>query len=285
METNGIRLHAVIQGQGPLMLFLHGFPEFWYSWRHQLAEFARDYTVVALDLRGYNESDKPPAVADYQLETLVQDVAGAITALGSDRCILVGHDWGGLIAWETAYRFPTWLESLVVINAPHPARFGAGLRTLPQLLKSWYIGFFQLPLLPELVVEAGDYWLIEQVFQDLSRYPEAFSPSDLKAVKAAAAKPGALTAMINYYRALPAAGLGSRSWPLLEVPTLLIWGEEDAFLGKELTDGTEAYVRDFHLRLIPHCSHWAQQQQPQLVNQYMRDFLALERRVHGAIPD
>jgi pimeloyl-ACP methyl ester carboxylesterase len=281
LSTNGVSLHYVTQGEGPLMLFLHGFPEFWYSWRHQLAEFSSDYTCVALDLRGYNESDKPDGVDAYRMEELVQDVEGVIRKLGYDRCILVGHDWGGAIAWSFAYAHPEMLESLIVMNLPHPAKFAAGLQTPQQLLRSWYIGFFQIPFLPELLIQAGDYWLIEQALRGMAIRKEAFTDNDIRQFKAAAAKPGALTAMVNYYRALVSSSFLNRTWPVLEVPTLMIWGEEDTALGKELTVGTEDYVRDFHLRYIPNCSHWVQQEQPEQVNTYMGEFLALEKRVHA----
>jgi pimeloyl-ACP methyl ester carboxylesterase len=281
LTANGINLHYVTQGEGPLMVFLHGFPEFWYSWRHQLAEFSQDYNCVALDLRGYNESDKPDGVEAYRLEALVDDVREAIQHLGYDRCILVGHDWGGAIAWSFAYTYPEMVESLVVMNLPHPAKFVAGLQTPQQLLRSWYIGFFQIPLLPEFLMQLGDYWLIGQALKGMAIRKEAFTEVDIRQYKAAAAKAGALTAMINYYRALPGSAFMERSWPVLEVPTLMIWGEEDAALGKELTLGTEEYVRDFHLRYIANCSHWVQQEQPEQVNAYMREFLALENRVHA----
>lgn len=277
LDTNGVRLHYVIQGQGPLMLFLHGFPEFWYSWRHQLDAFADRYTCVALDLRGYNDSDKPAGLAAYRLDVLVEDVRRAMAALGHDHMILVGHDWGGAIAWAFAYAHPACLQALIVMNIPHPAKFAEGLRTPQQLLRSWYIAAFQLPLLPELLLQAGDYWLIEQILRGMAIDKSAFSDADLQAYKAAAAKPGALTAMLNYYRSVVQRGQWQRSWGLLEVPTLLIWGEDDAALGKELTVGTEDYVSNLRLRYIPQCSHWVQQERPQQVNALMAEFLNLNR--------
>jgi pimeloyl-ACP methyl ester carboxylesterase len=274
LATNGLQLHYVSQGQGPLMLFLHGFPEFWYSWRHQLDVFCDRYTCVALDLRGYNDSDKPTGVEAYRLEVLVEDVRGAIAALGYDRAVLVGHDWGGAIAWVFAYAHPERIESLVIMNSPHPAKFSQGLRTPQQLWRSWYIGAFQLPLLPELLLQVGDYWLIEQIFRGMAIDKTAFSDADLRAYKTAAAKPGALTAMVNYYRALMVGDQRRTPGEILNVPTLLIWGEEDAALGKDLTFGTEDYVRYLRLRYIPQCSHWVQQEQPQQVNTLMQEFLA-----------
>lgn len=272
--SNGVRLHYVTQGEGTLMLMLHGFPEFWYSWRHQIPEFAQYYKVVALDQRGYNDSDKPTDLSAYRMSELVKDVQGVIQGLGYERCVLVGHDWGGAVAWNFAYAHPEMVERLIVLNLPHPAKFAAGLRTPQQLLRSWYIFFFQIPFLPELAIQSFDYQLIAEGFTSMAIDKTAFTNADLDAYKQAAAKPGALTAMINYYRAnIFQPELVSREWGVLQVPTLLIWGESDVALGKELTYGTEAYVQDLTVRYIPNCSHWVQQEQPQLVNQYMQEFL------------
>jgi pimeloyl-ACP methyl ester carboxylesterase len=274
IQTNGIRLHYVTQGDGPLMLFLHGFPEFWYSWRHQISEFAKDYKVVAIDLRGYNDSDKPTDVSAYAMPELIKDVQGVISGLGYEQCILVGHDWGGAIAWSFAYAHPEMIDRLIILNLPHPAKFAQGLQTPQQLLRSGYIFFFQIPLLPELLIQINDYQALEQAFRGMAINKAAFTSADIEAYKNALAKPGALTTSLNYYR--NAFQLGStlqRSWSVLEVPTLMIWGEDDIPLGKELTYGTEDYVRDFQIKYIPNCSHWVQQEQPQLVNQYMREFL------------
>lgn len=271
--SNGIQLHYVTQGEGPLMLMLHGFPEFWYSWRHQIPEFAKDYKVVALDLRGYNDSDKPKQQSAYTMSEFIKDVEGVIKGLGYDQCVLVGHDWGGAIAWCFAYAHPEMVERLIVLNIPHPAKFAEGLRTPQQLMRSWYAFFFQLPVLPELAIQWSDYLTIESAFKGMAVDKSAFTQDDIEAYKNAAAKRGALTAMINYYRN-SFTNLGQGDWRLLEVPTLMIWGEEDTALGKELTYGTEEYVRNFQIRYIPNCSHWVQQERPELVSQYMREFLA-----------
>ncbi len=273
ITSNGIRLHYVTQGEGPLMLMLHGFPEFWYSWRHQIPEFAKDYKVVALDLRGYNESDKPQQQSAYVMSELVKDVKGVIQGLGYDRCVLVGHDWGGAIAWNFAYAHPEMVERLIILNLPHPAKFAEGLRTPQQLLRSSYAFFFQLPVLPELLIQSLDYRAIESVFKGMAVNKSAITQADIEAYKDAASRRGALTAMLNYYRNA-FTNVMSTDWSVLQVPTLMIWGEEDTALGKELTYGTEKYVRDFQIRYIPKCSHWVQQEQPALVNQYIREFLA-----------
>lgn len=274
ITTNQVRLHYVTQGEGPLMLMLHGFPEFWYSWQHQIPVFAQDHKVVALDMRGYNNSEKPSDVSAYRMPELIKDVQGVIQGLGYDQCILVAHDWGGAIAWQFAYAHPEMLHKLIIMNLPHPAKFQEALRSNPQqMLRSWYIGFFQVPVLPELMFQANDYRAIASMFSERATNKNAFSPADLEAYKNAAAKRGALTAMINYYRSNLDMLLNPKDWEVLDVPTLLLWGEDDFALGKELTYGTKDYVRNLELHYLSQCSHWIQQEQPELVNQYMRTFL------------
>lgn len=271
--SNGVKLHYVTQGEGPLMLMLHGFPEFWYSWRHQIPEFAENFKVVALDLRGYNESDKPRDSSAYVMDEFLMDVEGVIQGLGYDRCVLVGHDWGGAIAWNFAYAHPEMVDRLIVMNLPHPAKFAEGLRTPQQLLRSWYILLFQLPWLPEWLLQWSDYQLIEAAFTGQVINKHSFTPADIRAYKDAAARRGALSAMLNYYRNIFQQRLFNQEWDQLEIPTLMIWGEKDVALGKELTQGTEAYVSNLQIQYIPNCSHWVQQEQPQLVNQTMHKFL------------
>ena len=273
IHTNGINLHYVTQGEGPLMLMLHGFPEFWYSWRKQIPEFAKDHKVVAIDLRGYNDSDKPTAKEAYVMAEFVADVKGVIEELGYDRCILVGHDWGGAIAWNFAYAYPNLVEKLIILNLPHPAKFAEGLRTPQQILRSFYMFLFQIPIVPEMLIQLDDYQAIEAAFLGMAVNKAAFTQQDIDAYKDAFAKRGALTAALNYYRNIFKQGLTSQDWSVLDVPTLMIWGESDTALGKELTYGTETYVRDFQIKYIPNCSHWVQQEQPQLVNQYIREFI------------
>ncbi len=273
ITTNGVKLHYVTQGEGDLMLMLHGFPEFWYSWRHQIPEFTKDYKVVALDLRGYNDSDKPADKSAYVMDEFILDVEGVIKGLGYDKCILVGHDWGGAIAWNFAYAHPEMVERLIILNLPHPAKFAEGIRNPQQLLRSSYMFFFQIPWLPEFLIQSSDYQPIETAIKGMAVNKSAFSKEDLEAYKDAAAKRGAMTATLNYYRNIFQQRMTSQDWSVLSVPTLMIWGEKDTALGKELTYGTEAYVRDFQIKYIPDCSHWVQQEKPELVNQYMRDFL------------
>jgi epoxide hydrolase 4 len=202
-------------------------------------------------------------------------VRGIILGLGYERCVLVAHDWGGMIAWTFADAYPDLVERLIVMNCPHPAKFFAGLKTPQQRLRSWYILFFQLPWLPELLLQAENYKAIGELFSGTAIDRAAFTPADLDAYKQAAAKPGALTAMLNYYRANFSSNpaWNNRNWSVLPMPTLLVWGEADRALGKELTYGTELYVANLTVRYLPQCSHWVQQEQPQVVNQHMREFL------------
>ena len=277
-HMNGVRLHYVTQGEGPLLVLLHGFPEFWYSWRQQIPELAKHFKVVAPDLRGYNESDKPVGVANYRIDTLTADVMGLIRAFGEEKAIIVGHDWGGGIAWAFAADYPQATEKLIVMNCPHPTPFQKHLRAnRRQLRRSWYMFFFQIPWLPELGLRLTAKRFMEQAFRGMAIRKEAFPDEELKRYVEAIRKPGAARAAINYYRAAfrEVVRRGERQFAKIACPTLLIWGEEDIALGKELTYDMEQYFTDrFEIKYIPQCSHWVQQEQPELVNQYMVEFLA-----------
>ncbi|HNP71422.1 MAG TPA: alpha/beta hydrolase [Kouleothrix sp.] len=283
VSVNRIRMHYAAAGHGPeLLVMLHGFPECWWSWRHQLAlfrdtpELAARYTAVAPDLRGYNETDRP--TWGYELDVLVQDVVELIRALGHRRATIVGHDWGGNIAWSLAIARPELVVRLAALNIPHPALFARAITSnWRQLLRSWYILFFQLPLLPELAIRANGYEFIERVFVDTAVDKSRFTTEDIRIFKSAMAAPGAATAAVNYYRALVrvgARGLFRGTGMRVHAPTLMLWGEQDIALGKELTYGTEEFVPDLRIRYMPNSSHWVQQDQPELVNEYLRAFLA-----------
>jgi epoxide hydrolase 4 len=300
VETNGVRLHCAVDGSGPLVLFLHGFPECWYSWRHQLAALAPRFRVVAPDLRGYNESDKPAGVEAYALPELVADVAGLITAFGEREAVIVGHDWGGAVAWRFAMDHPEMTRRLVVMNCPHLAVFQQRLRgDLRQLARSWYMFVFQIPWLPERLLGLGNAWAIGNAIRRSTARAGAVSDDDLRVLRDAAARPGALRAAINYYRAafrseesvgtLP-AGLrrflfGDRpfaprptrleDWPTIAAPTLLIWGERDVALEKTLSLGMEPlFTGPFRIAYLPESGHWVQQEAPDAVNRLLLEFLA-----------
>ncbi len=271
VEANGLRFHVACAGSGDrLALLLHGFPECWYSWRYQLPLLARlGYRAWAPDLRGYGESDRPRELGDYAIEALVEDVGGLIDAAAPRETVLIGHDWGAVIAWFAAIRRIRPLDRLVIMNVPHP---GVDLRSggLRQLFRSWYILFFQLPWLPELLLRAGNYQMVADAFQRMAVNKHRFPEHVLDVYRQSAARPGALTAMVHYYRALVRGGGMLRQrrlgYPAIETPTLMLWGERDAALGKELTYGTADLVRELTLRYLPDASHWVQQDDPDRVN-------------------
>lgn len=274
--TNGIRMHYVAQGEGPLIVLLHGFPEFWYSWRHQFPVLAElGYTVVAPDLRGYNESDKPRC--GYAVANLLRDIVGLIKGLGHETAIIVGHDWGGALAWQFAMTYPQMTEKLIGLNAPPPWTFVRELRTAKQFTKSWYILFFQLPWLPEYILGREHGQAIARMLYESAVQKAAFPQNVLDRYRDAMCKPGALTAALNYYRALfrNPGNLTSKSNLNLTVsaPTLLIWGVQDIALDISLTYGLEEWVPNIHIERIADSGHWVQQEKPDEVNRLLTDFL------------
>lgn len=276
-------MHYAQAGQGPeLIVMLHGFPECWWSWRHQLALFrdtpalAERYTVIAPDLRGYNETDRPSW--GYELDVLVQDVVELIRALGHARAIVAGHDWGGNIAWALAIARPELVSKLIALNIPHPALFAQAIgHNWRQMLRSWYIAFFQLPWLPEAAIRANGYAFIEQVLRGTAVDPSRFSDEDIRIFISSIAAPGAATAAVNYYRALMqtgARGMFRGSGMRVRAPVLMVWGEQDTALGKELTYGTDRFAPDLRIHYLPNCSHWVQQDCPDQVNAAILEFLS-----------
>jgi epoxide hydrolase 4 len=277
IATNGIRLHVVQTGPatGPLVLLLHGFPEFWYGWRHQLPYLAAaGYRVWAPDQRGYNMSDKPPGIAAYRLEVLTADVLGLIDAASREKAYVVGHDWGGVVGWWIASHAPHRLERVVLINAPHGAVMRQHLRRRPaQWLKSSYIGFFQLPWIPELVSRLGHWRLLVRALQRSSR-PGTFTPGDLEQYRRAWDQPGAYHAMLNWYRAAVRIPPGLRVHrPITTVPTLLIWGAQDAFLGREMAQRSFALCQEGQLAMLEEGTHWVHHEEPARVNVLIDTFL------------
>ena len=277
IKTNGLRFEVTTAGTGDkLALLLHGFPECAYSWRYQVPLLVRmGYRVWAPDLRGYGKSDKPRRISDYAIDKLEQDVADLIDASDATSVLLGGHDWGGLIAWHFAMYGLRPIERLVIMNVPHPACFYQGARTLRQLRKSWYIAFFQIPWLPELLLSRRNYELVAHAFTRMAVDKSRFPDEVLEVFRKNASEPGALTAMLNYYRAARRSARvhRQRGFPRIEVPTLMIWGERDAALGRELTYGTSQYVSDLTMRYLPDVSHWVQQEAPETVNAMLEAWL------------
>jgi pimeloyl-ACP methyl ester carboxylesterase len=278
-DLGDVRLHYVEAGEGPLVVLLHGFPEFWFSWRFQIpALAAAGFRVVAPDMRGYNLSDKPAGVESYAVDKLARDVERLIGTLGEERAVVVGHDWGGMLAWATAMLHPERVERLAILNVPHPERLARALRIPRQYLKSSYAFFFQLPWLPERLLRAGDFASLRSVFRNDPVRPGTFGAQDIERYVGALSRPGALTATINYYRALarhtPAGALRRR----IGAPVLVVWGERDLFLVPELARPDPAWVPDARVERLPDASHWVQQDSPERVNALLLDFMGSPQR-------
>lgn len=278
LTTNGIRMHYVMQGTGPLVVLLHGFPEFWYSWRHQIPAIAgQGYRVVAPDLRGYNDTEKPKR--GYDIPTLLRDISGLIHGLGEERAIVVGHDWGGVLAWQFAIDYPQMTEKLIILNAPHPGAMQRELRHFSQLRKSWYIFAFQLPWLPEYVLTKNNADEIGRMLRGAALQKEAFPREETAKYQTAMSKPGAAHAALAYYRKVfrnmfSLSGASRSHRYEVETPTLLIWGEQDIALGIGLTEGLDPWVQHLRIKRIPDSGHWVQQEQPEKVNEYILAFIA-----------
>ncbi|HEX3033670.1 MAG TPA: alpha/beta hydrolase [Thermodesulfobacteriota bacterium] len=282
VEVNNIRMHYVSAGSGPMVLLLHGFPEFWYSWRHQIPALSEKFHVVAPDMRGYNKTDKPLKVEDYSANNLIADVAGLIQKLAHDekKAILVGHDWGGAIAWMVAMFQPQLIERLIILNVGHPGtRNRRDFLDFDQMQRSWYMFFFLLPDIPEEVLSRNDFQIMRKMVFETATRKESFNDDDIENYVAMWKEPGVLTGAINYYRAITNAeywkNLGKpRDFPPIKAPTLQIWGEDDPFLGKQMIQGTQEFIQaPYRLEFIPNCSHWVQQEAPDEVNKLMLDFL------------
>ncbi len=273
-----VRLHYAAMGpeDGPLVVLLHGFPEFWYSWRHQMGPLAdAGYRVVAPDMRGYNISEKPAGVAAYGTSKLTGDVAALIRHLGHERAVVGGHDWGAAVAWLFAQEYPELLAKLVIMNVPHPVAFRSRFFQEWQFLKSWYMLAFQIPWMVEFVSQITGFYIFRQVFRNDPVNPDAFSEEDVLRYMEALQQPGALSAGINYYRAFVRDLLMGRSPKprIIEQPVLVLWGERDAYLGLHLAEPPAKWVPDFRLVRFPDASHWVQVDVADQVNASMLDFL------------
>ncbi len=276
-DLGDVRLHYVEAGEGPLVVLLHGFPDFWYSWRHQIPALASaGFRVVAPDMRGYNVSDKPRGVRAYRSAILARDVRRLILACGAEGAVVGGHDWGAAVAWLVGMRHPEVVQRLVIMNVPHPERFLRGLRTGRQLLKSWYMFFFQLPRLPEASLRAGNFAVLRQTLRTDPMRPGALTAEDIERYVEALERPGALTGAVNYYRALFRQD-PRRLWADLrriDAPVLVIWGERDRYLGKELAEPSRRWVPNVRVERLPNASHWVHMDEPERVNSLLLDFLA-----------
>jgi pimeloyl-ACP methyl ester carboxylesterase len=277
-DLGEIRLHYVEAGEGPLVVLLHGFPEFWYGWRFQIpALAAAGFRVVAPDMRGYNTSSKPAGVAAYDVDQLAADVRDLIHERGAEAARVAGHDWGAAVAWVTAMNHPEVVERLAILNVPHPRSFLRAVRRPRQLAKSWYMFFFQLPWLPERAVRTGRWRFFRAWGLGSAAMPGAFTAQDIERYVEAWSQPGAATATINYYRAVfrQSPRRAEARLRVVQAPTLVIWGERDRYLGRELADPDPADVPNLERVVrLPDASHWVQHDEPEHVAQLLAEFFA-----------
>ncbi len=285
-EVNGIRLHYVSSGQGKLIMFVHGFPEFWFEWQKQLIEFGRDYQAVAPDMRGYNLSDKPSDIEKYHVKDLIEDLRALAEHLGHEKIIMVGHDWGGAVAWSVAIRHPELLEKLIIINSPHPAVFARELLNNPDQQKASQYMLMLRSAEAERVLSENNFARLTDVLVQFGSKWEMSEEHRIKYIEAWS-QPGALTGSLNYYRASPLYPPTSnndeeqissilnlpKEMLAVKVPTLVIWGEQDRALLTGNLDGLEEYIEDLTVKRIPDGTHWVIHEQPELVNALIRDFI------------
>ena len=288
-KVNGIQLHYAESGSGgDLVILLHGFPEFWYSWRHQLTALATRFHVVAPDMRGYNLSEKPPRVEDYSTDVLADDVIGLIDHFGAKKAAIVGHDWGAGVAWAVAQKYPERVSKLAVLQVPPAAAWRANL-TLGQLLRSWYMFFFQLPRVPEWSIRRNSFKGLDRVFKEKVGRLGSFTDDDVETYKEALGQPGALTSAINYYRAnvfriMRGSKTAATTEPSgekekgndrrIKVPTLFVFGEQDFAILPQTVRGVEDYIDAPYSELrIPDSGHWVQNEAVEEVNIALMEFL------------
>jgi pimeloyl-ACP methyl ester carboxylesterase len=273
VRVNGVSLHCLVEGEGPLVVLLHGFPETSHAWHKQVPALAKHFRVVAPDLRGYGGSDKPKGIAAYRTSVLADDIVALIRAFGAERAHIVGHDWGGGVAWTVAIEHPEAVDRLVALNCPHPAVMVRALRSnLGQIRKSWYMFVFQIPWLPEWTFLRDNAQTLKNVLRRSAKRPDTFSDADLDEYARAFSAPGAATAAINYYRAAARSKVPSGK---IKAPTLIIWGEDDIALGIELTRGMEGlFEHQPRVEYLPDTSHWVMEERPEIVNRLLLEFLA-----------
>jgi epoxide hydrolase 4 len=275
-QIGGVKLHYATAGDGErLVLLLHGFPEFWYSWRHQLKALSDEFTVVAPDLRGYHWSDKPLHVADYKIDKLVDDILGLIRHFGHEKAAIVGHDWGAIIAWAVAEQYPEAVSKLVCMQSP-PTSVWLKNFTFRQFLASWYMLFFQLPRLPEWFLSQNDFAVAERLFRNAAADPSFFTDEEISKYKEAWREPHALTSALNYYRANFFDKILKRGETAkIKVPTLFIYGEKDsAILPETVQNVKEAVEAEYEEVRIPESGHWVQQEAADAVNDTLQEFLS-----------
>ncbi|MEO6052356.1 MAG: alpha/beta hydrolase [Pyrinomonadaceae bacterium] len=276
-DVGEVKLHYAKAGDSDkLVILLHGFPEFWFSWRHQLAPLSDEYTVVAPDLRGYNLSGRPSNTSDYAIDHLVGDIARLIKSFGKEKAAVIGHDWGASVAWALAMKKPEILWKLGALQVP-PIPIWKRNQTAKQFVASWYMFFFQVPALPEFLFKQNDFAALEKSLRETTAEPDVFSDGEIAEYKKAWSQPGATTAMLNYYRANIIKRLfGSNEMPpKIDVPTLFIYGEKDKAVLPETVTGVSDMISGPYIEhRITNSGHWVQQEARDEVTGVLREFLA-----------
>jgi pimeloyl-ACP methyl ester carboxylesterase len=276
-QIGGVKLHYAAAGEGDkLVVLLHGFPEFWYSWRHQIAALSDEYTVVAPDMRGYNLSDKPLRVADYSIDKLVDDTTGLIRHLSFEKAAIVGHDWGAIVAWAVARNQPEYVSKLCAMQVP-PTEIWRKNQTFKQFLASWYMFFFQIPALPEWLLSRNDFTLLANDLKTSTVEPDVFTDEDIAQYKKSWREDRALSSALNYYRAnvFQRIFAGDAADAKIKVPTLFIYGERDQAVLPSSVEGISATVDAPYSEIrIPDAGHWVQQEASEIVANSLREFLA-----------
>lgn len=272
-RDGGPEIHFVEHGSGEPVLLLHGFPDFWYMWRHQIPVLAANgFRVIALDLRGYNRSDAPVGIRNYTIDKLTGDVLGVMDTLGLHSAHVVGHDWGGVIAWKLAIDHPERIQKLVVINSPHPSTYIRALLTSSQALKSWYVAAFQIPRLPEMFLERNGMAALRNAWRRAGSSSNVTEADVVKYVKAFS-RENRISAPLNYYRAFVLSALRTRGRGHVNAETLLVWGERDKFLVPGLATAAAKYVPNLQVKRFPLLGHWPQLEDPAAVNASISEFL------------
>lgn len=275
IDVGQVTLHTVEMGSGEPIIFLHGFPEFWYGWHKQMPFFSEQgYHVIVPDQRGYNLSDKPLAIADYHLNLLCEDVLGLINHFGYEQVTLVAHDWGAAVAWWMALKHPQRLKKLVILNSPHPHAFRQHLQQSAwQQLKSSYMLAFQMPFLPEWLISRNHWQLGIHALKTTSR-PRAFTDEDWALYRTAWSRPNAMRAMFNWYRAIAQTPQDSNiTTYTVTVPTLIIWGKQDPFFDWELAQKSIDMCQNGRLVYLEHATHWLQHEEPERINHLVLEFI------------
>ncbi|ELZ96113.1 epoxide hydrolase-related protein [Haloferax mucosum ATCC BAA-1512] len=287
IDVGEVTLHAVEAGpeDGELVVLLHGFPECWYGWADYLRPLTdAGYRVVVPDQRGYNLSDRPDGIEWYSIDELAGDVVGLLDALGREKAHIVGHDWGAAVAWWTALHHPNRVRSLTAINLPHPTVFTRHLKRDPaQQLRSWYVLFFQMPKLPELLGPLGDWAVLERTMTD-SALPGTFSPEDMEHYRSAWSVPGAYQSMVNWYRAVVRERPQPRA-ETVDAPTLVVWGSRDRFLRSKMARESLSFCSDGHLRTFDEATHWVHHEEPVVVARAIIEHLDDAWRTPNNTPD